>query len=233
MARYGQSFYRQRHQRTSLSASVIVDHLLTMIPVPRSVVDVGCGVGSWLRVFEQRGVEEVLGVEGPWISSVPEEELAVPRGKIVIHQLETPLDLGRFDLAVSMEVAEHLPASEAPAFVASLSRLSDLILFSAAIPGQGGVGHQNEQWPEYWAGRFRAHGYSAFDLIRPALWTDDRVSVWYRQNALVYARGESARALPGVASPVHGLVHPELFESLGIRRSARALWEGIRRRLRR
>src|SRR4029077_8076010 len=94
----------------------------------------------------------------------------------------------RFDLAISVEVAEHLPFFRAETFVADLVRLSDLILFSAALPFQGGTDHINEQWLEFWAILFRQHGYVSCDFLRQRIWANPEVEFWYAQNIVVFCR---------------------------------------------
>lgn len=85
-----------------------------------SVVDVGCGWGEWLWAARELGAERILGIDGDYI----------PRRNLMIRDF-VPLDLSqpfsladRFDLALSMEVAEHLPESSADQFVASLTALA-------------------------------------------------------------------------------------------------------------
>jgi len=128
----------------------------------------------------------------------------------------------RFDLAISLEVAQHLPPRAAQTFVASICRLSDLVVFGAAIPGQSGTGHVNERWPSYWAALFDAQGYELFDILRPLVWYDQRIEWWYAQNSLVFVRrtrddltqvARAAAVIQGLPKPLD-LVHPRCFESL-------------------
>ena len=114
----------------------------------------------------------------------------------VPHDLTTPFSLGRrFDLVQSLEVAEHLPAHLADRFVADLVAHGDVILFSAAVPHQGGEHHVNEQPPEYWRRRFADRGYAAYDWLRPQLRHDRRVERWYRFNSVIYANDAGAARL--------------------------------------
>ena len=115
---------------------------------PRSIVDVGCGSGAWLSAFATAGVRDLVGLEG----SPADPEIAdVEPSVIQVCDLSRPFRLNRdFDLAVSLEVAEYLPEDSAASFIESLTQLAPIVLFSAAIPGQTGVGHINEQWPTYW-----------------------------------------------------------------------------------
>jgi len=174
------------------SASLVVPRLLELAS-PHSVLDVGCGRGSWLAAFRARGVDDVLGVDGAWVTP---ESADIPPQALLHHDLTTPLDLGRrFDLVLSLEVAEHLPAEAASTVTRSIARHGDLVAFSAAVPGQGGTHHVNEQWPSYWVGRFADLGFELFDFLRPAIWEEPAIRWWYRQNLLLFARGEEAARL--------------------------------------
>jgi SAM-dependent methyltransferase len=189
----------------------------------RSVVDVGCGLGAWLSVALELGVEEILGIDGPWVST---DDLHVPSEYFRHADLADPLILERcYDLALSVEVAEHLPESAAPTFVRTLSSLAPVVLFSAAIPGQGGTNHFNEQWPSYWASLFEEHDFVAIDALRPRVWRDETVPDFYRQNMLIFRRrdwraddpilGDDAPGAQKVAGewPM-SLVHPSMLTSL-------------------
>ncbi len=87
----------------------------------------------------------------------------------------------------SLEVAEHLPPTTAETFVKCLCSHADVVLFSAAQPGQGGERHVNERKPSYWAGLFAANGFNAYDSIRPLLAENKVVAPWYRFNTLLFA----------------------------------------------
>jgi len=180
----------------------------------RSVLDVGCGLGSWLAAARDALGAEVLGVDGPWTNL---DLLRIDRARFQVADLEKPLSLGRsFDLAISVEVGEHLPAEAAPVLVASLTQHAPVVLFSAAIPGQGGISHVNEQWPAYWATRFAEHGFGCFDVLRPLLWERSDVDWWYKQNLLLFvheARAAEAGVRLELGSPEtpRRLVHPDVF----------------------
>lgn len=200
---YDAKFYREL-QSTGDSAREILPIVIEVLH-PSSMVDIGCGAGYWLAEAMQLGIADVLGVEGEWINRT---RIAVPREKLRIHDLTKPLDLGRkFDLALSLEVAEHLPADSARPFVKALSEAADRVLFSAAIPGQGGRRHLNEQWPGYWAALFDELGYECYDLIRRRVWENPRVLWYYAQNCLLYVRRGTA-VQPGNSGPPQPLVHP-------------------------
>lgn len=172
---------------------------------PNSVLDVGCGLGTWLTVCEELGIQDYLGVDGDYVNLT---KLTIPQSKFKTLDLRNPFDLRRrFDLVLCLEVAEHLPEAAANSLVQSLVNHGKVILFSAAIPGQGGQNHINEQWPEYWQEKFAAYGYYFHDTIRPEFWNNPSVDLWYRQNVF-FVKPEK----PAV-KPMLSIVHPELFAS--------------------
>lgn len=185
---------------------------------PKRIVDVGCGVGTWLRVWEELGASAVLGIDGDYVSR---DQIQVNSEKFVAMDLTKPGAISGlpFDLAQSLEVAEHLPQEAAPRFVSFLCSLSPVVLFSAAIPGQGGTSHINEQWPEYWARLFAANGYAVFDVIRPRIWNDRNVAYYYAQNALLFVSDECLGAYPilrsssGCDPGALARVHPRKWEA--------------------
>ncbi|CDL01411.1 conserved protein of unknown function [Magnetospirillum gryphiswaldense MSR-1 v2] len=181
--RYDRDFYRAQQDGSRRSAARVV-RLLHQLLKPRSVVDVGCGVGTWLAAFLEQGDAEVVGLDGPHVDT---GMLHVPAACFRAVDLAVPITVDRrFDLAVSVEVVEHLPAGRGPGFVADLCRLAPVVVFAAALPYQGGTGHVHENWPEYWAQLFRRQGYGVHDVLRSSLWLDVEIEWWYRQNLLLF-----------------------------------------------
>lgn len=188
---YPADFYQNRRAHTAHAAGRILAALPAGLP-RRSVADIGCGTGTWLAAALVAGAEAAFGIEGAWVTPAMLDD-----GRITFtpRDLEQGFTLPRVDLVLSLEVAEHLSPARAESFVADLVATAPSVLFSAAIPGQGGVGHLNEQWQSWWAARFAQHGYLAYDVIRPVIWTDDAIPAWYRQNVVLYLNTATASAL--------------------------------------
>lgn len=225
-ASYDRPYFDTFREASRSSAAAVAPRVVELVQ-PRSVVDVGCGVGEWAAAFKAAGVGDVCGVD----SAAVEGDLAIDAAEFVAADLTQPLDLDRtFDLAVSLEVAEHLPPEAADGLVATLCDLAPVVLFSAAAPHQGGHLHLNEQWPDYWAQRFAAQGYRVLDCLRREFWTDSRVEWWYAQNVLVFATGESFEVLATRAKQLAGpptvppLVHPRSLERSAWRERVLAAW---------
>ncbi len=195
---YPSKFYEYISYGASRSADTVVKILAGLLtPAPTSAADFGCGGGIWTKALsEVLGVQDIVGLDGAYVDT---NALAIPRSCFRACDLSKPFDLGRkFDLAISLEVAEHLPRASAADFVASIAAHSDLVLFSAAVPGQGGEHHVNEQPLEFWREAFALHGYAALDPVRPLLLGRAEVEPWYRYNILLYARPAAFDRLPAV-----------------------------------
>lgn len=208
LAQYDQLFFREQAEGSEQSARHVLTRLFEHVR-PGSILDIGCGVGTWLKAATDLGVADVLGIDGADAAS---EFLRIPEAAFLKRDLSEPLDLGRrFDLVMSLEVAEHLPANRAPVFVRNLVRHGDLIMFSAALPYQGGDGHLNENWLEFWAPLFAGEGYDCVDALRGPMWHDARVDWWYRQNTVLFRNAAARdRVLPHLeGTEARSLPHPE------------------------
>jgi SAM-dependent methyltransferase len=180
-------FYQDRDALTKYSATLVLKYLFQIFDTQKSIVDVGCGVGTWLAVAEHLGANQILGLEAPWIQNV--SDMTIDKTKVMIVDLEEHWTLpGDYDLGICLEVAEHLNESSGTQLVRELTNKCNIVLFSAAVPGQGGHGHINEQWPLYWQKKFQDAQFEAIDCIRPLLWNQSNVPWWYRQNIILYAR---------------------------------------------
>jgi len=188
---YDEGFYQHQAYGSYRSAQVYAG-LVAAIFAPKSVVDFGCGRGTWLKAFKEIGATELVGFDGEWNSQENMIEGSIAFNACDLNKGVRVDRDGKFELAISLEVAEHLEPSSAETVVRSLVGLSDVVLFSAAYPGQGGTNHKNEQLHSYWAKLFAAHNYAPFDVFRPVVWGDPRVEPWYRRNAFLYVRSDSA-----------------------------------------
>ncbi|WP_071782701.1 MULTISPECIES: methyltransferase domain-containing protein [Planktothrix] len=214
MSSYTESFYQAIQDYSWKSAQEIVPLVMGLLQ-PKSVIDIGCGTGSFLSVFQQHGVEDIFGLDGDWVER---QLLKIPEDKFTAANLSQPWPVEReFDLAMSVEVAEHLTPEYADHFVDSMVKLSRVCLFSAAIPIQGGLDHFNEQWPEYWIRKFQDRGYVVIDCVRKKVWDNLNVAWWYNQNILLFVQQAYLSQYPLVQNEFQknslqfSIVHPTLY----------------------
>ena len=216
---YPESFYNKEGINSQRSASKIIEILQNFFS-PKSVLDVGCGVGSFLKECYDNGVKDIMGIEGEWVK---ETQLLIPKDKVANCDLTESFDLRRkFDLVLCLEVGEHIDEIYSNQLVSDLIRHADIIAFSAAIPFQHGLHHVNLQWPSYWAEKFSQRGYLPFDIVRWLVWDDFNVASHYRQNLIVYIKkekiGEYIPKLPEMTNlftrtPI-SVVAPDQYESI-------------------
>lgn len=247
---YHPNYHQEKNAGSLCAARTVLPILFNRFAV-RSVVDFGCGAGTWLAAAKELGVTNLTGIEGPWAEKwVDDSIIARADFSLVLESLEQPVRLTRpFDLAISLETAEHLNPTRARTFIQDLCAASTRVLFSAAIPGQGGTNHVNERWPSYWASIFAHSRYVPVDCIRPQIWDTADIPWWYRQNCILYVHeneltrieSESNSSIPLFSVPLD-IVHPDLFSTkshVGRLKTlvkmtrhpvtlVRALWYGIR-----
>lgn len=215
---YSKKFFLSQSVASTRSSERILPTILKSIR-PRSVLDIGCGRGGWLHIAHNCGVSEIFGVDGKWAAKAG---LLIDEDRFYAHDLATTLDLRRrFDLAMSIEVAEHIPNSSAGIFVDNLCRHSDLVLFSAALPGQGGRSHVNEQPLRFWINKFSERSYVFLDLLRPFFWNDAKIGACYRQNVVLFVHQPRVAAVRAAVEAQVGsrtfadiidVVHPRLLQ---------------------
>lgn len=217
---YDEGFYARQMDGSYRSAVHYVNEVFSFYS-PRSVIDVGCGRGMWLKAFKERGVSLTVGLDGPWNSQANMIDSSIEFRAVNLSAPLSSVDSRTFDLALSLEVAEHLDKSSAETFVDTLVHLSDIVLFGAAYTAQGGTHHVNEQPHTHWARLFRNKGFEVFDLFRPIFWGHSEIEFWYQQNTFLYVRAGH----PLIASlanrhvlPVKNLafldcVHPTLYQA--------------------
>jgi len=216
---YTSEFFQYFSSESNQSARAVIPLVLELYR-PGSVVDVGCGLGGWLAAFQAYGVEDILGIDGDYVDR---KMLDIPPEHFKAIDISRPFTLDRtFDLAVCLEVAEHLAPEHATDFVESLTQLAPVILFSAAIPLQAANKHKNnhfnEQWADYWAQKFRARGFLAVDVIRKKIWGRDDIPAYYRQNILLLCSEQILasnnvlnEAVQATNQDMLSIVHPQIF----------------------
>ncbi len=186
---YDESFYEKQVGRSLQSARPYLSHLWATLQ-PKSVLDVGCGRGAWLKSCHELGATRLLGLDGDWNSRSLMIDDAIEFRSIDLNKPFSVPD--KVELTISVEVAEHLEPKSAPQFIQCLTDSSDVVLFSAAYLNQGGTNHINEQQHSYWAKLFAAHCFYPFDLFRPVFWGNEDIDFWYRQNVFLYVRKDSS-----------------------------------------
>jgi SAM-dependent methyltransferase len=235
---YNSTFFETQREASLRSAKIVVP-LVSELVQPRAVVDVGCGVGTWLSLFKDYGADRILGIDGAYVDS---SSLLIPGDCFRAVDLNRPVALDeKFDLAVCLEVAEHISKTSAEGLIRFLVNLAPVILFSAAVPMQGGTHHINEQWPAYWAALFRRFGYTRIDAVRKLIWKNPQVAWWYRQNVFLFVREDSISSYAGLNEARSEtddlvLVHREILERYLwlpeiIKRLPARIWEAVIRRI--
>ena len=215
---YDDSFYQGQMENSYKGAKKYAE-LLGKYYIPKSLIDIGCGRGTWLKAFKENGAEKLVGVDGAWNT---QQNMATDDIHFYPRDLNQPISFPqheKFDLAMSLEVAEHLEVASAITIVTSLTNFSDIVLFGAAYHEQGGTNHINEQPNTYWAKLFISLGYIPFDLFRPAFWGDDQIPFWYQQNTFLYIRKDSEAHIDFLANgiiPISNIkimdcIHPDLY----------------------
>ena len=235
MKTYSSDFFDSMTKGAMDSAKIVFSELFNFYR-PASILDVGSGRGAWTLTFtELVETDDYLALDGAYVKK---EELLVPTDNFKSMELSKPFDLQKkFDLVISMEVAEHLPEKSAKEFVSSLTRHGDVILFSAAIPGQRGTFHINEQFPEYWESFFNKEGFVAKDCIRDKIWSNTDVEAWYRQNTLVFVKESKLNEFPKFEKFKNGnarltQIHPEILKhNVELGNKLDSFWEFVKYRL--
>lgn len=180
-----------------------------LVPEIKSIIDVSGGCGGWWK-----GIRE-YGYTGEYKMTdwrVPKHKLIVPRNDYAEYDLTNKDGIfpfnKKFDLSICVEVGEHIPEEYASSLIELLCTLGHSVLFSAAIPHQGGSNHVNEQWGSWWADLFAKHGYYPLrPLLRDYVRNVKDIELWYKNNIILY----SPKAPP---SKLEDYVHPELYTNI-------------------
>lgn len=213
---YDSDYYQLIQKGSLMSANVVAPEIMKLIN-PKTVIDIGCGTGTWLSVFKSLGCS-VFGLDGSWVEK---QMLKIDLEEFYETNLEEKIILNKtFDLVVSLEVGEHLKEERAESFISDLTSLGPVILFSAAVPSQYGRHHINEKWQSYWVEIFLKNNYIPIDCIRPVIWNNHDVEWWYKQNTILYCRKDYIKNYPKLSKlyleitnwQMWDLVHPEMLK---------------------
>ena len=208
---YDEGFFASQRSGSLRSAQVVVPLVVNLFK-PRSIVDVGCGIGTWASVALDAGVGTVVGLDGDYVN---QDALLIPKSHFIgcdLNAVGGDTKVGRFDVAMCLEVAEHLVADRSQGFIDFLTGLAPIVVFGAALPAQGGTHHINERWPSAWVEMFSLRAFQLVDILRPRIWNDSRVAYWYRQNTVVFVRADHQVQIDvGREQVGPDVVHPELY----------------------
>ncbi len=199
-------------RKGNCSEELVLSLVLSKFRV-ESMVDFGCAIGRWCKAGKNLGIQEVLGIDGKYVD---EDSLVIDKSEFLRADLGEKIQLPkRYDLAISLEVAEHLPEEKSDLFVENLTCASDVILFSAAIRGQGGDFHVNEQPLSYWRKKFEERGYCLCDCLRPVIWENDCILPMYRQNCVFFIeKNVCHEKCTEENNTIIDVVHPKVYENV-------------------
>lgn len=180
-------------EKRKVNARKVLQPVFGILGVPNSFLDIGGGAGSWCAAAKNLGVQRVRLVDAcPPNQVIPE----LSQEEQVQANLEEGIpNQGQFDLVICIEVIEHLTDHAASRLIKQMTSFSNFILFSAAIPGQGGIGHISERLHEYWHNKFSQFKFDKYDVIRPMLISRSDISSIHRQNLFIYAKKECSHSL--------------------------------------
>lgn len=209
---YNNEFYDKHYEGSYQSAYIILSYIKNYLKV-NSIIDFGCGAGTWCLAAKNLGVSMIYGIDSNSLSRAQSNDCTINYIQSDIGK-KMPL-LPKFDLTISVEVGEHISENDSDAYITNLVNASNIILFSAAVPGQEGLHHINEQPLSYWVKKFKKHHFELVDSLRGVFWNNSSVEIWYRNNIVFFAHEESVswltNALPK-PQPIVDFIHPQLFE---------------------
>lgn len=204
---YAETFFTDLNFQSDKSARILAKFILKEFS-PKTLIDFGCGNGELCFELQQKlGRDNVTGID---------TQNALDFGKnnkdinFIAFDLTSKFEIQeKLDIAVCLEVAEHLDSKYAKMMIGNLVNASNLVIFSAAIPGQGGHQHLNEQEPMYWAKLFWENGFVLKQDPRRKLRKKFRLAPWYKQNILIFGKAEDGEEFVKPRT----IYHPLIFAS--------------------
>lgn len=211
---YSDTYFDKHEMAARNSARQVVPFVMSVLR-PTSIADVGCGSGQWTKEFISNGVRKAYAFDA----------FASPCWGVTANSVEFQkidlenrvADFPDVELVCWLEVAEHLSESSCSRILSDIVERTDAILFSCALPGQGGTGHISERRLSDWVSDFEEVGFCCEDILRPRFWNDEDISWWYRQNTVIFVKENSvaSNAILKFQLPTFrgmDLIHPDLFE---------------------
>lgn len=225
---YNENFYLSNRNKTILSSELILEIIFKKIDfLPSNIIDIGCGTGEWLDSAHKLGIKNITGIDGTWVTKEKLINNNINLMNIDLNKDFYDKEFHKYDFLICTEVIEHLDPKINDIFINKICNISDIILFSGAIPGQRGTNHINCQWQSYWKNKFHYNNFSCFDLIRPLLWNNDKIDFWLKQNLLIYIKNNSNFINNFEESnELIDIIHPE-FLNIGIKRSLGYLYNSL------
>tara|TARA_B100001059_G_scaffold236076_1_gene284555 strand:- start:1930 stop:2634 length:705 start_codon:yes stop_codon:yes gene_type:complete len=217
---YNKKFYESNRQTTLLGSKIILNLVFDKLKKqPENIIDIGCGTGEWLNSAFELGVKDLSGLDGPWVESESLINKKIKLKKLDLNKDFLQYKSKKFDFLICSEVLEHLDPNNNYNIIKKLCELSDVILFSAAIPGQRGTKHINCQWQSYWIKIFKLYNFKMHDIIRPSIWTNDYVEFWLKQNIFLFtSQNYKLNHDFELNNNYADIIHPD-FLNIGVKRS--------------
>lgn len=208
---YTDEFYNRHAAKSYHSAITILGYLLKYLEI-NSVLDFGCGLGTWCKAATELGITNAYGID---LHKYHEKNMYISESNYHSLDLRKKVKLNYdIDLAISVEVAEHIENKHCQTFLNNICLHSKVVLFSAAVPFQGGRNHINEQPLSYWVNKFNQKGYLLMDYIREQIWNDQSIDIWYRNNCVLFVHEDSYSEIHdrfGVKKSLIDVIHPDML----------------------
>lgn len=189
---YDAEYYEHIIEPAMAASAEAMSEAIARDLAPASVIDVGCGSGGLLAALRERGVPG----RGLEYAEAGIERCRARGLEVAKFDIEHDDPPGwRAEVAISTEVAEHLPASCADRFCDLLGAGADTVVLTAATPGTGGTDHVNEQPNEYWIAKFVARGFAldrAMTDAWRARWREAGVAGCFARTVMIFRRGEQS-----------------------------------------